>query len=126
MTKERERLQFRWQKSLNDKMLIFTILIALVTLQTSLSERLPLWANWGLLFFLSITIMFFGLSYIESFVTETVYWNKGLKDFRRRLGKGERFYFHIKYWFNFAVGLIIILLGAYLGLVLTGILQNPV
>ncbi len=121
MSKEREELYFKWQRSSNLYMILLTLIIAMVFFLNSIPNQLKIYVLWILGFLIS----FFGLSVISLNADELVYTWKGLRDERKKVSKFKRITSLIVYLFIALMGFIIILIGLYLLLVLSGILPNP-
>ena len=125
MTQKRERLQFLWQKSVNDQILLLTMIITLATISFSVNLNSYPWLQWLILFLLGISIGFFGINYIMVGVNEYLYWNYGLRDLRIRLSKKKKAYEKSKIIWIIFIGGILIGMGIYLLLVVGEWVPNP-
>ena len=121
MSKTRERLNFKWQKSNNQYMILLTIIIGLVSFMDIVPQRF----KFHFFLILSLCISFFGLSVISLNADELVYTWKGLRDNRKKVSKFEKITSLIVYLFIALIGFCIIILGIYLSFVLLGFLPNP-
>lgn len=122
MTKERERLAYKWQKSNNEYMILLTIIIGLFSSQNIIPQYYKVYFYW----ILSVSILLFGLSIINLNADELIYTWKGLRDNRKSVSKFKRISSIIFYLFTGLIGIIIIILGGYLMLILSGVLPNPI
>lgn len=121
MSKERERMNFTWQKSNNQYMILLTLIIAVFSSQNVIPDKYKIY-SYGLLAFL---ITFFGLSIVSLNADELVYNWKGLRDKRIKVTKFRRISVLITYFFQVFIGLVVMFLGSYLFLVLVGVFPNP-
>ena len=121
MSKERERLNFNWQKSNNQYMILLTIIISIFSSQSVIPDKYKIYSYW----ILGITITLFGLSMISLNVDELVYSWKGLRDKRIKVTPFRKISVLIIYFFQAFVGLVIIFLGGYLLLILAGLFTHP-
>ena len=121
MSKETERLNFNWQRSNNQYMVLLTIIIGSFSFLSIMPDRYKIYLFW----LLAISITLFGFSIINLNADELVYEFKGLRDKREKVTKFKKYTRLVVYLFIAFTGLMIMLFGSFMILILTKVLPNP-
>lgn len=121
MTKERERLNFEWQRANNRYMALLTIIIFLTSFLKSFPPDIQIYMT----ILLSLSLSLLGVTIVDVNACELVYSFKGLRDDRKKVTKFKKYSIMISYLFVSLLGIIMALFGVYLLAVIFGVFPNP-